>query len=269
MNSGTAGRVLVLLAVLTLACAPVAWASAAPAGIYRGLSPVDHFDISPPLRDIKPLRPVGGERTEREVREGMEGEDLNKPLGPQDVDTAVQDWIGSGEIPAPSVSFDGHEQHLQRLAARPGRRRRTEPLRGDEQSVVPGLRQELAPRSTARRSTTRCGPVSAAPARPRTRATRSCSTTRSRTAGCSASSPRPVRPTTIASPSRQTADPTGAYYRWAFTTGSNFPDYPKYGWWSDALYISTREFAGGSTFAGVGAYAINRTDLITGNPAPR
>ena len=27
----------------------------------------------------------------------------------------------------------------------------------------------------------------------------------------------------------QTGDPTGAYYRYAFTTGFNFPDYPKYG----------------------------------------
>ncbi len=45
----------------------------------------------------------------------------------------------------------------------------------------------------------------------------------------------------------QTPDPTGAYYRWAFSTGTNFPDYPKYGFWSDALYISTREFAGGAT----------------------
>ena len=32
-----------------------------------------------------------------------------------------------------------------------------------------------------------------------------------------------------------TPDPTGTYYRYAFSTGTNFPDYPKYGWWSDAL----------------------------------
>ena len=56
-----------------------------------------------------------------------------------------------------------------------------------------------------------------------------------------------------------------ANLRWAFTTGTNFPDYPKYGWWSDGLYISTREFnAAGTTFMGAGAYAIKRADLITG-----
>ena len=32
----------------------------------------------------------------------------------------------------------------------------------------------------------------------------------------------------------QTPDPTGAYYRYAFSTGANFPDYPKYGLWTDS-----------------------------------
>jgi hypothetical protein len=65
-----------------------------------------------------------------------------------------------------------------------------------------------------------------------------------------------------------TNDPTGTYYRWAFTTGTNFPDYPKYGIWSDGYYISTREFAG-AAFAGVGAYALNRDQMLLGNPAPQ
>ena len=64
------------------------------------------------------------------------------------------------------------------------------------------------------------------------------------------------------------SDPTGTYYRWAFTTGTNFPDYPKYGVWSDGYYISTREFAG-AAFAGVGAYALNRDQMILGNPSPQ
>lgn len=83
-----------------------AGSATAPAALYRGVSPVDHFDISPPLRDIPPLPQLAGQEPGREVREGMEGEDRDKPLGPQDVDTSVQDRIGSGEIPTPSVSFD-------------------------------------------------------------------------------------------------------------------------------------------------------------------
>src|SRR6266849_2136967 len=35
-------------------------------GIYRGLSPVVHFDISPPLRDIKPIPPGPGQLRENE-----------------------------------------------------------------------------------------------------------------------------------------------------------------------------------------------------------
>ena len=64
----------------------------------------------------------------------------------------------------------------------------------------------------------------------------------------------------------QTNDPTGAYYRYAISTGTNFPDYPKAGVWPDAYYISTREFAG-AAFAGVGAYALNRAQALAGNPA--
>src|SRR5256886_2453437 len=37
----------------------------------------------------------------------------------------------------------------------------------------------------------------------------------------------------------QTGDPTGAYFRYAFSTGVNFPDYPKYGLWRN-MYIITK-----------------------------
>ena len=68
-------------------------------------------------------------------------------------------------------------------------------------------------------------------------------------------------------------DPTGTYFRYAFqtgTTGANFPDYPKYGIWPDAYYISTREFLGtAGPFQGVGAYALNRAQMLVGNPTPQ
>ena len=40
--------------------------------------------------------------------------------------------------------------------------------------------------------------------------------------------------------------------------------------WPDAYYISTREFAGGTSgpFAGIGAYAGNRAQMLAGNPNP-
>jgi hypothetical protein len=64
----------------------------------------------------------------------------------------------------------------------------------------------------------------------------------------------------------QTGDPLGAYFRYAVSTGLNFPDYPKYGVWPDGLYISTREFDPNDNFAGNGAYVVNREQLYAGDP---
>ena len=64
----------------------------------------------------------------------------------------------------------------------------------------------------------------------------------------------------------RTSDPLGGYFRFAVSTGENFPDYPKYAVWSDGLYLSTREFAPDDSFAGNGAYAINKDQLYAGDP---
>jgi hypothetical protein len=66
----------------------------------------------------------------------------------------------------------------------------------------------------------------------------------------------------------QTPDPTGAYYRYAFTTGNFFPDYPKYGIWKDTYVITTREF-GPTVEYGIGVYAIDRNKMIEGDPDAR
>ena len=38
--------------------------------------------------------------------------------------------------------------------------------------------------------------------------------------------------------------------------------------WPDAYYFSTREFANGAVFVGVGAYALNRAQALVGDPNP-
>ena len=53
----------------------------------------------------------------------------------------------------------------------------------------------------------------------------------------------------------QTADPTGAYYLYAFEI-TKFPDYPKLGVWPDAYYMSTSEDDG--------AYAFDRDRMLQG-----
>jgi len=66
----------------------------------------------------------------------------------------------------------------------------------------------------------------------------------------------------------QTGDPTGAYYRYAFTTGNYFPDYPKYGVWKDSYVITTREF-GPTIEYGIGVYALDKNKIINGDPNAR
>jgi len=63
-----------------------------------------------------------------------------------------------------------------------------------------------------------------------------------------------------------TGDPTGAYYRYAFSTGLNFPDYPKYSVWTDSYVITTREF-GPTVEYGIGVYALEKNKMINGQPA--
>ena len=63
-----------------------------------------------------------------------------------------------------------------------------------------------------------------------------------------------------------TGDPTGSYYRYAFSTGFNFPDYPKYGVWTDSYVITTREF-GPTVEYGIGVYALEKNKMVNGEPA--
>jgi hypothetical protein len=63
-----------------------------------------------------------------------------------------------------------------------------------------------------------------------------------------------------------TANATGSYYRYAFTTGFNFPDYPKYGVWRDTYTLTTREF-GPTTEYGIGVYGLEKNKMLGGLPA--
>ena len=61
-------------------------------------------------------------------------------------------------------------------------------------------------------------------------------------------------------------DPTGSYFRYAFSTGVNFPDYPKYGVWSDTYTITTREF-GPTVEYGIGVYGLEKAKMLLGQQA--
>jgi hypothetical protein len=62
-------------------------------------------------------------------------------------------------------------------------------------------------------------------------------------------------------------DPTGTYYRYAWTiSNSYFADYPKLAVWPDAYYM-TVNFFNGLTFVGGGALAFDRSKMLSGQPA--
>ncbi len=265
------GLVLFLLLGLTpsiLAASPAAAPAqvepAAQVAIFRGVSTAEKFDVSPPLRSITPLPVEAVEAADiPELATGLEG-----LPGPQDVDQVVQFEIGAAEIPAPLVSFDG-PSNIANVSP-------PDPV-GD---VGPNHYVAMSNLYFAIYSKT--GTLLYGPAANNTLWVglgNDCETDNSGDpivvydqfadrwilTQFTASGPTYYNCVAIST----SGDPTGTYYRYAFSTGSNFPDYPKYGVWHDAYYISTREFSGGSTFAGVGAYAVNRAQMIAGNPTPQ
>ena len=62
----------------------------------------------------------------------------------------------------------------------------------------------------------------------------------------------------------QTSDPTGAYFQHEFDfSGVGFPDYPKYGFVSDAIGVMVNLF---SPFQGAGLGAIDKAEAFSANP---
>ena len=70
----------------------------------------------------------------------------------------------------------------------------------------------------------------------------------------------------------QTGDPTGAYYRYAFITSQEgststfFPDYPKYGNWTDSYLLTSRDFGSQDEY-GISVYGLEKNKMVNGLPA--
>ena len=234
----------------------------APQAIYRGVLPVVQFDVSPPLSELAQRQPtiaeVEGERND-DPPSKFEG-----PLGPQDVDTMVQTEVGKREIPAPIVSFDG----FSGTGATPP----------DPVAAV-GLSHVVVMANSRFAIYTKTGTLLVG------------SNINSLWSGFGGACENEnagdpivlydqradrwiLTQFTAAGPTyfncvavSQTNNPTGSYFRYAISSGSNFPDYPKYGTWTNAYLITTREQNAGSD-VGIGVYALNRAQMIAGNPSP-
>ena len=236
-------------------------------GVYRGLSPVVRFDISPPLREMRVILPGPGELRENEDRDLLPYKVRFAP----EWDPVVQPTLGGRgngsqtEIPGPIVSFNGQT---------------------NTSSVVPpdpngavGPNHIVTMCNLSFQIFDKVGNSLFGPAANNTLWAGfggECQTDNSGDPVVlydqladrwflmqfTASGPTFFNCVAVS----QTNDPTGAYFRYAISTGNNFPDYPKAAVWPDAFYISTREFLNGSTFVGAGAYALNRAQAEAGNP---
>lgn len=238
---------------------------AAVAGTYRGLLQVERFSVSPPLRDLPVAPPFElGQKPPIERRSdlptGNEG-----ALGPQDADPIVQSRRGEGlDIPSPTVSFDA----ISATGYTPP------DTVGD---VGPSHYVQMV--NTSYAVYNKSGALVAGPYAINTLWSGfggACQTENSgdpvvlydqfadRWLLMQFTSAGPTYYLCLALST--SGDPTGTFYRWAVSTGTHFPDYPKLGVWNDAYLASTRDFDPG--FVGVGVYALNRTQMLAGNPSP-
>jgi hypothetical protein len=64
----------------------------------------------------------------------------------------------------------------------------------------------------------------------------------------------------------KTADPvSGGWWLYTVTASTTaLNDYPKFGIWSDGIYMSANMFTKGATYGGVKVWALNRADMISG-----
>ncbi|KAB2844723.1 MAG: right-handed parallel beta-helix repeat-containing protein [Burkholderiales bacterium] len=255
----------VILAVASLLASIETEAAAPVAGTNRGVLRVERFDVSGAVRDlpVAPQADLGQPPVERrsDLPTGLEG-----PLGPQDTDPIVQRSVGqSPDIPSTLVSFDA----ISSTGVYP-------PDTNGE--VGPNHYVQMVNSKYAVYS--KSGSLLAGPFNINTLWSGFGGACETENAG------DPVvvydqfvdrwilMQFTAAGPTyylcvalSTTGDPASSFYRWAFSTGSNFPDYPKFAVWSDAYLASTREFAS-SSFQGIGAYAFSKAQMVAGNPSP-
>jgi hypothetical protein len=233
-----------------------------PAGVqFRGIAPIVQSDVSPPLRDITPILATG------KRRENEERDVVHRSAGfIHETDPVVQATATIGDAPTiapPQVSFD----------AQSGSASPPDPV------MAVGPNHVITMANSTFQILTKNGTSVFGPAAINTLFAGFGGACQTENAGdpvvvhdqladrwimmqFTAAGPTYFNCVAVSTSS----DPAGSYTRYAISTGSNFPDYPKMSLWPDAYYISTREFSGNS-FAGVGAFALNRQQAIAGNPA--
>ena len=254
------------LAITCAAALPGAAGAQGPAtaaATYRGASTAVRFDVSPPVAGLAPAAEAdpsaAGVARPDDPPSGLEG-----PPGPQDADPLVQHTVGAGpDMPATLQSFDGI---------------------GATGVYPPDPNGEVGPNHYVQMVNSKfaiynkAGTLLYGPANINTLWSGFGGACETENAGdpivlydqfadrwlltqFTAAGPTYYNCIALST----SGDPTGTYYRWAYSNGTNFPDYPKFAVWRDAYYMSTRDFAG-STMVGAGVHALDRTQMLAGNP---
>jgi hypothetical protein len=238
-------------------------------GVYRGLSPVVKFDISPPLRDM-PMVVGPGQIRENEDRDNLPWKIRFAP----EIDPVVQEQVGGkdmsggSEISPPIITFNAQSNLAGVVPPDPNGT-----VGPNHVVTMVNLTFQIFDKS---------GNSLLGPTNNNTLWSGfggDCQTDNSGDpvvlydkaadrwifSQFTASGPTFFECVAVST----TNDPTGSFFRYSIATGTNFPDYPKAGVWPDAYYFSTREFLNTGPFAGVGAYALNRAQALAGDPNPQ
>ncbi|HET9317488.1 MAG TPA: hypothetical protein VFQ51_17985 [Vicinamibacteria bacterium] len=235
-------------------------AAQAPKAEFRGAFRAVRFDVSPPLRSMVPVNLAVPEKEQEREDDDLWG--TEGPYGPRDNDPVCQKSVGTGtEIPLPLQTFDAFTNMCN--CSPP-----------DSDGDV-GLDHYVVMVNVHFAIYTKTGTLVAGPMANNTLWAGFGGACQAQNSGdpvvlydqladrwifTQFTGSAPFRNCLAVS---QTGDPGGPYFRYELPVPSNvLPDYPKWGIWPDAYYLSTREVGAGI----IGAYAIDRAAVIAGTP---
>ena len=222
--------------------------------------------ISPSVRSLGRSHGTGQLQARPELPPLFTG----KPLR-QANDPVVQSTMPKSQMPAPIFNFEGIDSRASTVTARRPTRTVTSASPSTSRSSTKASRSSTSPRASLGPVVShRSGRASAAVCENFGHGDPVVSTTRSPTAGWSTqfAGNNPSEPSR---PVHRRVDHQRRdrhIRRYDFKFADNFYDYPKFGVWPDAYYISMDIFdASGNRFLGPEAYRLRSAAMLAGNPA--
>jgi hypothetical protein len=266
---------LLVVALVMVAAAAAGPAARGSAVVTRGdhggdSGPAQHYDVSPPLRDLAPAPPI--EPDKKKEKEPKKGPPI--PAASSTPDPVAQTSIGAADAPALGAGFDGVGQGF----TGPSGTFTVNSAPPDTNGAVgPSHYVQIVNSAFAvfnKSGTPLYGPV------------QTNTLWSGFGGGCQSNNDGDATVAYDRAANRwivsqfsvsttpylqcvavsTTGDPTGSYARYSFQY-ANFPDYPKLGVWPDAYYTTFNMFRNGTTFAGPEVCAYDRAKMLLGQAA--